>query len=85
MAHQRIDQRMGLLREVVGSCVDREAMADLFHLVAQALPGDGVQLVTQGQVGEYRQQDHQRRAHQDDRKPEAEGQARRLHPRSSST
>ncbi|MCY1303949.1 hypothetical protein D9M70_536810 [compost metagenome] len=85
VAHQRIDQRMGLLREVVGSCVDREAMADLFHLVAQALPGDGVQFVAQGQVGEYRQQDHQRRAHQDDRESEAEGQARRLHPRSSST
>ncbi|MCY1462324.1 hypothetical protein D9M71_800880 [compost metagenome] len=85
MAHQRIDQCMGLLREVVGSRVDREAVADLLHLVAQALPGEGVQFVTQGQVGEYRQQNHQRSAHQHDRKTEAEGQARRLHPRSSST
>jgi len=85
MAHDLIEQNVRFAADLIGVDVQRQAVLHLRHFLLQAVAGQGIELMGQGEIRKDRQKHHQQRAENTHRQTEAHRQAGGLHSRASST
>ncbi|MNG00208.1 hypothetical protein D3C84_831360 [compost metagenome] len=85
MAHDLIEQNVRFRADLARVDIQRQAVFDLFHLAGQAVSGQRIQFVGQGNVRQHREEHHQQGAEHTDGQPQPQRQACRLHSRASST